>query len=144
MVKKLLAQIKSKLEEKYGDDFTGLVLYGSYAKGKQHKYSDLDILVLFKFKVPINMVQRNKLVGDLFDDLEQEHRIAINPIISSDCQIGKTFLTIEIADYAKILVDKNNAITFLFNEIKNDYKEGRLKRIIKKGVNMIQIVENAV
>ena len=42
----ILAQIKSRLSEAYGDRLRGVVLYGSEARGTARPDSDIDVLVL--------------------------------------------------------------------------------------------------
>ena len=43
---KLLQEIKASLSEAYGERLSGIVLYGSEARGEGKKDSDIDILVL--------------------------------------------------------------------------------------------------
>lgn len=45
-VKKLLLRVKEYLAERYGNRIKQVILYGSYARGEQHKDSDIDILVV--------------------------------------------------------------------------------------------------
>jgi predicted nucleotidyltransferase len=42
----LLAEIVEKYREIIGDRLAEVVLFGSYAKGRQEKYSDIDIMAL--------------------------------------------------------------------------------------------------
>lgn len=42
----VLRECKSRIAEHYGNQFRGLVLYGSYARGEETPGSDLDLLVL--------------------------------------------------------------------------------------------------
>ena len=44
----LLKQIKSRLQEAFGDRLHGVVLYGSEARGDAHEDSDIDILILLE------------------------------------------------------------------------------------------------
>ena len=44
-LKKLLSELKEGLKKTYGNRLKGLYLFGSYARGEQHKDSDLDILI---------------------------------------------------------------------------------------------------
>lgn len=44
----LLENVKKDILEKYGSEVKQIILFGSYAKKKATKKSDIDILVLFK------------------------------------------------------------------------------------------------
>ncbi len=44
----IIADIKSRLAEAFGERLTGLVLYGSRARGDAQPDSDMDILVLLR------------------------------------------------------------------------------------------------
>ena len=46
-IKKVINLLNESLKEKF-PDFKGAYLYGSYAKNTSHKYSDIDIVALFK------------------------------------------------------------------------------------------------
>jgi len=41
-------KIRKELNSFFGTELASIVLYGSYAKGKESKYSDIDILVVVK------------------------------------------------------------------------------------------------
>jgi len=42
----VLQRFKTDLQKMYGDRFQKLILYGSYARGKQHSESDIDLLLI--------------------------------------------------------------------------------------------------
>ncbi len=45
-LKELLAELKEGLKSIYGSRLKGVYLYGSYARGEQEEYSDVDLLVV--------------------------------------------------------------------------------------------------
>ena len=45
-LKELLAELKEGLKSIYGERLKGLYLYGSYARGEQEEYSDIDVLIV--------------------------------------------------------------------------------------------------
>ncbi|MDZ7933743.1 MAG: nucleotidyltransferase domain-containing protein [Emticicia sp.] len=47
-IKEISRELKSSMEELYGEDFDKLILYGSYARGDFHNESDVDFLLLLK------------------------------------------------------------------------------------------------
>ncbi len=42
----LLKEFKLELQSTYGSRLKGLYLYGSYARGEQVEYSDVDVLIV--------------------------------------------------------------------------------------------------
>lgn len=60
-INKILNELKNSLKSKFKDNFTGLILFGSYAIGKKKKNRDLDIMILFN-KLPKN--REKALYGD--------------------------------------------------------------------------------
>lgn len=45
-IKSTLESLVTDLKIHFGKDLSGVILYGSYARGENHKYSDVDLLVL--------------------------------------------------------------------------------------------------
>lgn len=139
-ISQLLKTLQNFLENNFKNNFTGLVLFGSYAKGTQNPTSDIDILITFK-KLPKSRIERIELVEDLLNDLEDKYQIEINPIICEEKNLNKSFLMLDIAEYAKILVDKNKKITQLFSQIKKDYDKGFVRKI-SRGEYYVLNIEN--
>jgi predicted nucleotidyltransferase len=76
-VKKVIKILNNKLRETF-PDFKGAYLYGSQAKNTSHKYSDIDMVVLFDTEP--NMEKRFK-IWDIVCPLEAEYDVFfdINP-----------------------------------------------------------------
>ena len=122
---KILSDLKKELKSRFKDDFTGLVLFGSYARNTQTKNSDLDILLIFD-KLPPGRLERIRLVSGIIDPIEKKYKIDINPIIKLGKELKKTPLLMDIAEYAKILHDTNNSIKPVFDSIRKDYANGQI------------------
>ena len=55
----LLQELKSKLQELYGDRLFSVLLYGSVARGEANADSDIDVLVVLKEQVlPVQEIRR--------------------------------------------------------------------------------------
>ncbi len=138
-IENLLTELVLTLENNFKDNFTGLVLFGSYAKGTQNKTSDVDLLITFK-KLPINRENKQEFISDFLLNFQEKYHIEINAKIAEENKINKTILIYEIADYARIIIDKNKKILKLFEEIKKDYESGFVKKIFRDNYHVIQFV----
>jgi predicted nucleotidyltransferase len=124
----ILEELNENLEFKFRNNYTGLILFGSYAKNTQTKKSDLDILITFK-SLPKTRLQKIELAEDILNKLEDKHKIAINPIMKEEDKLKMNFLIADISEYAKIITDKNDKIKKIFEKTKNEYKKGHIKKI---------------
>lgn len=141
MINLILNEFKIYLEDNFKDNFTGLVLFGSYAKNSQNKNSDVDLLITFK-KLPKMRSERLDLILEILMQLETKYKIDINPIISQENELEESFLLIDIAEYAKIIIDKNKIITKLFQKIKNNYKQGFYQKLKRENYYVLKTIEN--
>jgi len=48
IVRIVVNKLYIKLKQLYGDDLVKVLLYGSFARGDYHEYSDVDVMVLVK------------------------------------------------------------------------------------------------
>ena len=124
----IIKKIEKKIEKKFNNNFTGLILFGSYARNEQKNTSDVDLIITFK-ELPSSKFKRLELIYDIIDYFEDKYKIEINPIICEEKELGKSILIIEISDYAKIIVDKNDKIKELFKSIQDDYENGLIKKL---------------
>ena len=83
MFRQALKEHMPELHKRYGVKTLGI--FGSYAQGRQHKRSDVDLLVEFDEHVPITLVrfialerELGKLLGQRVDLVERE---ALKPVI---------------------------------------------------------------
>ncbi len=75
---RILSSCKKILKEHYGENFAGLILYGSMARGKADESSDIDLLVLLKR--PFNYFRELRIIDLLYlVQLESDHHISAKP-----------------------------------------------------------------
>ena len=88
----ILEKCKHILSDHYGDQFQGLILYGSMARGQTDNFSDIDLLVLLK--EPFNYFQElRKIVEILYPvQLESENLISAKPAAKEEFDSGKILL----------------------------------------------------
>lgn len=73
-IQKIIGELIKLIKEQYSD-FNGLYLYGSQIKGTAHKNSDIDIVLLFNFR--LTNKQALNLAG-LIGNIEYLHNVFID------------------------------------------------------------------
>ena len=73
----LLKDVYASVKQIYGDELVKVILYGSYARGDYHEYSDIDILALVKCDDKTIQELRNKLLSAI-GDLNWKHSVYIS------------------------------------------------------------------
>jgi predicted nucleotidyltransferase len=80
----LLADLRTALEDLYGDRLVRLVLYGSHARGDVHAESDVDILVVLEGPVePGREIRRMRDVRTRFG-LRYEQALSLLPVSETE------------------------------------------------------------
>lgn len=74
----LLKDLKEALYQIYGDNLSGVYLYGSYADGEEDAESDLDVAIILKdFDDYWEEVRRT---GPAISELSLEYGVSISPV----------------------------------------------------------------
>ena len=74
ILKRLKSDLKSVLEDKIGD----LILFGSYSRGDNTKYSDIDLLILVNSRLTRDETRK---VDDLIAGYSLENDIVISGLV---------------------------------------------------------------
>ena len=70
-VSKIVAELRERLEELYGDRLERVILFGSQARGDATPESDVDVLVVLRGEVsPVEEIRRT---GGMVSELSLEH-----------------------------------------------------------------------
>jgi predicted nucleotidyltransferase len=73
-----LRDLKEALYQIYGDNLSGVYLYGSYADGEEDAESDLDVAIILKdFDDYWEKVRRT---GPVISELSLEYGVSISPV----------------------------------------------------------------
>jgi len=83
-VRKVLAKLQNKFQEIYGQRLLKVMLYGSYARGRAHKDSDVDVAVVLKGKVAPGK-EIDRVLSDIVDlDLQYDCLISVYFVSEKD------------------------------------------------------------
>jgi len=132
------------LKEKYKEDLLSIILFGSVARGKWNKESDIDLFIIFTNKSSIRTAINNQLTK-VISDYERKSKLKNSKgdrlfstiqDISLSLKDLHTFRTIfyDIAMDGIILFDRNKTGFHKLKKIK--------KRIEEKGLKKVFIKEN--
>lgn len=81
-VKKILPELRKKLQALYGDKLAHVVLFGSHARGDADPDSDIDVLVVLQGKVnPGEEIQRT---GEIVAGLSLENDAVISCVFMDE------------------------------------------------------------
>ena len=96
--KELLHRIKRCLQPVYGDRLKGVVLYGSEARDKSDKDSDIDILVLLAG--PVSRLQEHRIIISAIYDfiLELDRPIHAKPVDAAIYEAAECPLYINVKE----------------------------------------------
>ncbi|GAB6947744.1 hypothetical protein JCM16161A_18740 [Vulcanisaeta sp. JCM 16161] len=142
----LLSMACRDLESEFGDEFLGLMLFGSWARGEAHEDSDVDVAVLF------NTLRGLEVRVRAYEVLRRFIRrdITLIDMRRSELDGSLTALAINMAWDGVIICDKygdlrrfkNSVIKFIENEglIRYRTKDGKYGWMRSDGRPMIKSV----
>ncbi len=95
-IKPILAEVRKKLEEIYGNRLKGIILYGSYARGDADEGSDIDLVILLEnMKDPCAEIDRfSNEIGQI--DLKYDTLISIIPIDEPEFRVRRLPLIMNV------------------------------------------------
>ena len=83
-IKTIIAELKQKLTDMYGDKLKQLIVYGSYARGQQTENSDIDLAVVLDGKIS-KSTEISRMIDAITDlNLEYSVLISVYPVSSGD------------------------------------------------------------
>ena len=122
-----LKQIETAARKKYRDNFLGMILFGSVARGEARDGSDTDILIVLSSEIPI--------VRSLYEDwnMELENNISVHLTHLPRNAEEAGSLWLECALDGKLLYDKHGGISRILTKIKERITSGKIIRKITHG-----------
>ena len=121
------ADIVRGVEEAFGDEVEGILLFGSQARGDAHEGSDVDILVIMDARIPITRALYRRIPGRFSDD------ISIHFAHMNRDPAEASSLLLECALDGKILLDRGGAVRKSLDALREYILSGRIKRGITHG-----------
>lgn len=99
-LKKLLAELKEELKSVYRSRLKGFYLYGSYARGEQEEYSDIDVLIVLD-EIPHYAAEVDR-TGYAASELSLKYGTTISRVFVSekDWKSRNTSFLVSVRDYA--------------------------------------------
>ncbi|MCC8130252.1 MAG: nucleotidyltransferase domain-containing protein [Oscillospiraceae bacterium] len=76
----ILDEVAKSYRKTYGDNITKILLYGSYARGDYHEYSDIDIVAIVKGD-RADLQHDLRKVWDVSHDLGLEYEVIVSPTV---------------------------------------------------------------
>ncbi|UCG43986.1 MAG: nucleotidyltransferase domain-containing protein [candidate division WOR-3 bacterium] len=81
-LRSVLASLRARLEQLYGDRLVKLILYGSQARGDAEPGSDIDVLVVLKGEVqPCQEIERT---GDIVASTSLDNNVVVACVFVSE------------------------------------------------------------
>jgi hypothetical protein len=131
--KQILNKFKQKLLARFKDDLISLVLFGSVARGKARKESDIDVLIILK-DAPDSYYDRLKPVIDIElemrNDVEGMQPVFSSIILSQDEAKQNRNIFLDMIDDSIILYDTNDFFKNRLSELKNRLVQLGSKKVI--------------
>ncbi len=115
-IDRFLVELHQRAEAFYGDRLISLAVFGSYASGRAHPRSDLDLLIVLSTAAPrrrLRLDEFDRLEADLapaLDTLEAEGwSLDLSPVIRTRDEAEKfSILYLDMTMYVRILLDRDN------------------------------------
>ncbi len=82
----IVARLRQRFQELYGDRLVRLILYGSQARREAQPYSDIDILVVLKG--PVRPGEEIERTGDIVAELSLEFDTVIECLFVDEARFG--------------------------------------------------------
>ena len=93
-IQKVLKVFCEQLKKLYGETLSGIILYGSCARGDFSEESDIDILVLLSVAPEKIGNERNKAL-DLTADLDMTYDVVLAPVFQSE-EIYRKYMPVSV------------------------------------------------
>lgn len=87
----LLDEVIETLEKIYEEKIVDIILFGSYALGKEHEESDIDLALILNKKID-KFEEIDRIIDKIYDlELKHDKIISIRPIALERFKKGKDF-----------------------------------------------------
>lgn len=84
-IRNIVYTFSFQLRRLLGDKLSKIIIYGSYARGDYHQYSDVDVMILVKMSEE-EIKQIENTIYDMVFDIQMETGVDISPIIKNEDQ----------------------------------------------------------
>ena len=84
-IRNIVYTFSFQLRKLLGDKLSKIIMYGSYARGDYHQYSDVDVMILVKMSEE-EIKQIENTIYDMVFDIQMETGVDISHIINNEDQ----------------------------------------------------------
>ena len=84
-IRNIVYTFSFQLRKLLGDKLSKIIIYGSYARGDYHQYSDVDVMILVRMSEE-EIKQIENTIYDMVFDIQMETGVDISPIIKNEDQ----------------------------------------------------------
>lgn len=84
-IRNIVYTFSFQLRKLLGDKLSKIIVYGSYARGDYHEYSDVDVMILVKMSDE-EIKQIENTIYDMVFDIQMETGVDITPILKNEDQ----------------------------------------------------------
>jgi predicted nucleotidyltransferase len=128
---KMTGRIAKDIKTLFGKNLVSIVLFGSYARGQQKKYSDIDILVIADH-LPSSRKERLSLVLLISKKYLSQGK-TVSLILHTKDEIKNDFeyynpLLLSISENYKLIYDRENFFLNLIQSIKDKIACNKIKK----------------
>ncbi len=120
-------ELTRRLKEGLGENLVALAFFGSWARGEAREESDIDLLLIAR-ELPLNPIERGKVVYKPIEDMAGQGRISILARTVEEFTADVTPLHLDLSEDAVIIYDPEGFLESRLKRVRELIEEAGLER----------------